>query len=57
VSGPPLTVAVLGTGVMGGPMARNIARAGLAVRAWNRKKSEVKEKEKTKNKDKERVGK
>jgi 3-hydroxyisobutyrate dehydrogenase len=36
VSGPPLTVAVLGTGVMGGPMARNIARAGLNVRAWNR---------------------
>jgi 3-hydroxyisobutyrate dehydrogenase len=36
VSAPPLTVAVLGTGVMGGPMARNIARAGLAVRAWNR---------------------
>jgi len=36
VSGPPLTVAVLGTGLMGGPMARNIARAGLAVRAWNR---------------------
>jgi 3-hydroxyisobutyrate dehydrogenase len=36
MSGPPLTVAVLGTGVMGGPMARNIARAGLTVRAWNR---------------------
>jgi 3-hydroxyisobutyrate dehydrogenase len=36
VSAPALTVAVLGTGVMGGPMARNIARAGLAVRAWNR---------------------
>jgi 3-hydroxyisobutyrate dehydrogenase len=36
VSGPPLTVAVLGTGVMGGPMARNIARAGITVRAWNR---------------------
>jgi 3-hydroxyisobutyrate dehydrogenase len=36
VSGPPLTVAVLGTGVMGGPMARNIARSGLTVRAWNR---------------------
>jgi 3-hydroxyisobutyrate dehydrogenase len=36
VSGPPLTVAVLGTGVMGAPMASNIARAGLAVRAWNR---------------------
>jgi 3-hydroxyisobutyrate dehydrogenase len=30
------TVAVLGTGVMGGPMARNIARAGIAVRVWNR---------------------
>ncbi|MEA2268052.1 MAG: 3-hydroxyisobutyrate dehydrogenase [Solirubrobacteraceae bacterium] len=29
-------VAVLGTGIMGAPMARNIARAGLAVRAWNR---------------------
>jgi 3-hydroxyisobutyrate dehydrogenase len=27
---------VLGTGMMGGPMARNIARAGLSVRAWNR---------------------
>jgi 3-hydroxyisobutyrate dehydrogenase len=36
MSGPPLTVAVLGTGVMGGPMARNIARAGLTVRVWNR---------------------
>jgi 3-hydroxyisobutyrate dehydrogenase len=36
MSGPPLTVAVLGTGVMGAPMAANIARAGLAVRAWNR---------------------
>ena len=30
------TVAVLGTGTMGGPMARNIARAGYEVRAWNR---------------------
>jgi 3-hydroxyisobutyrate dehydrogenase len=36
MSGPPLTVAVLGTGVMGEPMARNIARSGIAVRAWNR---------------------
>jgi 3-hydroxyisobutyrate dehydrogenase len=36
VSGPSLTVAVLGTGVMGGPMAHNIARAGMTVRAWNR---------------------
>jgi 3-hydroxyisobutyrate dehydrogenase len=30
------TVAVLGTGVMGAPMARNLARAGHDVRAWNR---------------------
>jgi 3-hydroxyisobutyrate dehydrogenase len=31
------TVAVLGAGgTMGLPMARNLARAGLAVRAWNR---------------------
>jgi 3-hydroxyisobutyrate dehydrogenase len=29
-------VAVLGTGIMGSPMARNIAAAGLEVRAWNR---------------------
>jgi 3-hydroxyisobutyrate dehydrogenase len=36
MSGPSPTVAVLGTGVMGGPMGRNIARAGLTVRAWNR---------------------
>ena len=32
-----MTVAVLGAGgTMGRPMARNIARAGLGVRAWNR---------------------
>lgn len=30
------SVAVLGTGAMGLPMARNLARAGLAVSAWNR---------------------
>jgi 3-hydroxyisobutyrate dehydrogenase len=30
------TVAVLGTGTMGLPMARNIAAAGMEVRAWNR---------------------
>jgi 3-hydroxyisobutyrate dehydrogenase len=36
MSAPALTVAFLGTGVMGAPMARNIARAGLTVRAWNR---------------------
>ncbi|WP_310724648.1 NAD(P)-dependent oxidoreductase [Streptomyces sp. N2A] len=31
-----LSVAVLGTGIMGTAMARNLARAGLDVRAWNR---------------------
>jgi 3-hydroxyisobutyrate dehydrogenase len=30
------TVAVLGTGIMGGAMARNIAAAGLDTRVWNR---------------------
>jgi 3-hydroxyisobutyrate dehydrogenase len=30
------TIAVLGTGVMGAPMARNLTRAGHEVRAWNR---------------------
>jgi 3-hydroxyisobutyrate dehydrogenase len=30
------TVALLGTGIMGGGMGRNIARAGLPVRVWNR---------------------
>jgi 3-hydroxyisobutyrate dehydrogenase len=29
-------VAVLGTGIMGGPMARNLARAGHDVTIWNR---------------------
>src|SRR5215213_9222708 len=32
----PETVAVLGTGMMGAPMARNLLAAGLAVRVWNR---------------------
>jgi 3-hydroxyisobutyrate dehydrogenase len=36
VSAPPLTVAFLGTGVMGAPMARNVAGEGLNVRVWNR---------------------
>ncbi len=31
-----LTVAVLGTGIMGSGMARNIAAAGHEVRVWNR---------------------
>jgi 3-hydroxyisobutyrate dehydrogenase len=29
-------IAVLGTGIMGGPMARNLVRAGHEVRVWNR---------------------
>ncbi|QKV79557.1 NAD(P)-dependent oxidoreductase [Amycolatopsis sp. Hca4] len=31
-----MTVAFLGTGIMGAPMAANIAKAGLDVRVWNR---------------------
>ncbi len=31
-----LSIAVLGTGTMGAPMARNLAAAGHDVRAWNR---------------------
>src|SRR4051812_18807738 len=30
------TVAVLGTGIMGAAMARNLLRAGIPVRAWDR---------------------
>jgi 3-hydroxyisobutyrate dehydrogenase len=30
------TLAVLGTGTMGAPMARNLLRAGYAVQVWNR---------------------
>lgn len=33
---PGGTVAVLGTGIMGQPMAANLLAAGFAVRAWNR---------------------
>ena len=29
-------VAVLGTGIMGAPMARNLLKAGFHVRVWNR---------------------
>ena len=35
------TVAVLGTGIMGAPMARNCVAAGLAVRAWDRTPEKV----------------
>ena len=37
------TVAVLGTGLMGAPMARNLLRRGHAVRAWNRTASKARE--------------
>ncbi|WP_189298974.1 NAD(P)-dependent oxidoreductase, partial [Streptomyces albospinus] len=35
------SVAVLGTGIMGAAMARNLARAGLDVRAWNRTRAKA----------------
>ncbi|WP_225099170.1 NAD(P)-dependent oxidoreductase [Streptomyces sp. CoH27] len=35
MTGKP-TVSVLGTGIMGAAMARNLCRAGLEVRVWNR---------------------
>jgi 3-hydroxyisobutyrate dehydrogenase len=36
-----LTIAVLGTGTMGAPMARNLAAAGFTVRAWNRSREKA----------------
>ncbi len=36
-----LTVSVLGTGIMGAAMARNLARAGHFVRAWNRTRAKA----------------
>ncbi|WP_329247967.1 NAD(P)-dependent oxidoreductase [Actinoallomurus sp. NBC_01490] len=36
-----LTVAVLGTGIMGEPIARNLLRAGLGVRVWNRTRAKA----------------
>ncbi|MCB5165797.1 NAD(P)-dependent oxidoreductase [Streptomyces bambusae] len=35
------TVGVLGTGIMGAAMARNLARAGHTVRAWNRTRAKA----------------
>src|SRR4051794_5932748 len=35
------TVALLGTGVMGAGMARNIAAAGLPLRVWNRTRAKA----------------
>src|ERR1700754_3416540 len=37
------TVAVLGTGTMGGPIARNLLRAGYEVRVWNRSSAKAEE--------------
>ena len=34
-------VSVLGTGIMGAPIARNLAAAGFDVRAWNRSEAKV----------------
>ncbi|MEW2401688.1 NAD(P)-dependent oxidoreductase [Streptomyces sp. NPDC046862] len=36
-----LTVTVLGTGIMGAAMARNLARAGHGVRVWNRSRDKA----------------
>ncbi|WP_353358114.1 NAD(P)-dependent oxidoreductase [Mycobacterium sp.] len=36
MTGPAMTVAVLGTGTMGAPIARNLLHAGFNVRVWNR---------------------
>jgi 3-hydroxyisobutyrate dehydrogenase len=36
-----MRIAVLGTGIMGAPMARNLARAGHDVRAWNRSRAKA----------------
>ncbi|MET8831640.1 NAD(P)-dependent oxidoreductase [Streptomyces sp. NPDC004610] len=37
----PLTVSVLGTGIMGAAMARDLARAGHTVTAWNRSRAKA----------------
>jgi 3-hydroxyisobutyrate dehydrogenase len=34
-------IAVLGTGIMGGPMARNLVRAGHEVHVWNRTRAKA----------------
>jgi 3-hydroxyisobutyrate dehydrogenase len=35
------TIAVLGTGIMGAPIARNLRNAGLDVRVWNRTRAKT----------------
>ncbi|MCR6490750.1 NAD(P)-dependent oxidoreductase [Amycolatopsis sp. OK19-0408] len=36
-----MSVAFLGTGIMGAPMAANLAKAGLEVRVWNRTRAKA----------------
>ena len=36
-----MKIAFLGTGLMGGPMAKNLAVAGFKVSAWNRTTSKA----------------
>jgi len=38
---PEITVAVLGTGLMGAPMARNILKAGFPTTVWNRSRAKA----------------
>lgn len=38
---PDTTVAVLGTGTIGGPIARNLLEAGFDVRVWNRTRAKA----------------
>jgi len=42
-TGNPGEVGFLGLGIMGHPMAANLARAGFSVRAWNRTRSKAQE--------------
>lgn len=35
------TVAILGTGIMGVAMARNLLKAGMEVRVWNRSREKA----------------
>lgn len=35
------TIAVLGTGLIGAPVARNLRKRGFTVQAWNRKTAKV----------------
>jgi 3-hydroxyisobutyrate dehydrogenase len=41
MTGRPRSVAVLGTGTMGAPIARNLLRAGFEVLVWNRTPAKV----------------